>query len=234
MSSETTAASVAVLRDAYPRQEFPDRSVRLYVRMLSDLDPTSLVAAVERLINRQAFLPAISEIRMEVAEAECGLPTPAEAWSLVTSLDNEYARDSLPNVVRLSLDAMGGRWSIVRSEKPETVRAQFMRDYEQRRARQLLVHSGAATRAAIVEGINDGTATAIKSGIPESDAIQPRPVWARWLRRQQWMMPPVQDAFQSPTDAEKHDAIAVLEAEGWGVEMLWQEAQRILDEASAA
>lgn len=68
--------------------------------------------------------------------------------------------------------------------------------------------------------------------IPVSTSIVPRPVWARWLRRQEFGV-----LGYPPTDAEKHDAILVLRdyADDDGPRMsLVREAQRIMDEASAA
>lgn len=81
--------------------------------------------------------------------------------------------------------------------------------------------------------------------IPETTAIKPRPVWARYQRRLHG-----KDLVESngllltggrvndmlpPTDAEKHDAILVLrdgtDWPGYPAE-LYVEAQRIMDECS--
>ena len=67
------AASIAVLRLAYPRQDFPDAAVAFYVRQLVDLPPAEVEAAVDRLTKRSTWLPSIAEIRAECAEASCGL-----------------------------------------------------------------------------------------------------------------------------------------------------------------
>ncbi len=85
--------------------------------------------------------------------------------------------------------------------------------------------------------------------LPETDRMPPRPLWARHLRRAR-----IQDGtlrlgipvrgpatMLPPTDEEKHDAICVLQA-GWDgggdwplvADALLTEAQRIMDEASAA
>ncbi len=227
---EGMAKAIAGLRDVYPRQEFPDRSVTAYARMLSDLEPDAVERAIGRLVGRSAWIPAISEIRWEVADERLQLPTAQEAWSMVTAMPNINNRDALPNIVRQSLDAMGGRFSIMHSERGETIRAQFIRDYQSRRDQAMLVATGASAR--IQQGVVKELPSPSLAALPVSEEIQPRPVWARWLRRQDWMMPPVQDAFPSPTEAEKHDAIDVLQADGWGVQALFDEAQRILDDAS--
>lgn len=231
-SNEQVAMAVAVLRDAYPRQDFPDASVSLYARMLADLDGAAVADAVKRLIRRSTFLPSIAEIRSEAAEAACGLPTGAEAWSMVVG---DYPRDELPDPVRQSLDAMGGRWSVVHSERPETLRAQFLRDYHERRSITILRASGAAA----VPALAPPSASSELAALPETEAIRPRPVWLRWLRRQ-GIFEDDGARLDSPTDDEMHDAILVLRDTGQGRptvmagDPLHVEAQRILDEASAS
>jgi hypothetical protein len=55
--------------------------------------------------------------------------------------------------------------------------------------------------------LEKGEPMAMQEGISMSDSIRARPVWARWLRRQEFdrkgLLPPA-------TDAEKHDAILIL------------------------
>jgi len=66
--------------------------------------------------------------------------------------------------------------------------------------------------------------------LPRTQALQPRPVWARHLRRS---LLNLEDPGE-PTEAEKADAIKVLRDEdNAGVPGLWIEAHRIFDEASA-
>lgn len=248
MSEQTTAMAVAALRAAYPRQDFPDESVRMYVRMLSDLDPVLVGQAVERLMGRSAWLPAISEIRLEVAEATTPLPTAAEAWTLVSTAAPPGSQSlPLPPAVRESLDAVGGRWTIMHSERPETIRSQFLRDYQQRRDTAMLESIGArAPRAELTRAEQAFGALPPGDEIPESTSIRPRPVWARWLRRQE--LSSITGAnggkitLTPPSPEEKHDAILVLrdwcamqpgEIVADGAAMIVVEAQRIMDEASA-
>lgn len=250
MSDEqtTTAMAVAVLRDAYPRQEFPDASVRMYVRMLGDLDPAFVAGAVRRLIRRSAWLPSIAEIRLEVAEEIHPLPTPAEAWTLACFPQHSgLPSPQLHAEVRASLDAVGGRWAVTHSERPETIRAQFLRDYEQRRTTAML--EAAEARAPRPTLTRAEQAFGTLDALPVSEAIRPRPVYARWLRRQELSgatdAPGIFRANVSlvpPTPEEKHDAILVLR--DWcamtGDDLIGEpetlmviEAQRIMDEASA-
>lgn len=132
--------AVAILRDAYPRQDFPDRSAKLYGTMLADLDDTEVVEAVHRLIRRSTFLPSIAEIRAEVMEAVLCLPSPQEAWAMVNRHDTE---GHLPTVVLASLNALGGRWALRVSDQPSVLRSQFLRDYEARRQDAMTAAVGA-------------------------------------------------------------------------------------------
>jgi hypothetical protein len=63
--------------------------------------------------------------------------------------------------------------------------------------------------------------------LPYTNLINPRPVWARHLRRFE-----LGEQLGPPTEAEKHDAILVLEAQGWGITPLLMEAEQIFIEAS--
>jgi len=64
--------------------------------------------------------------------------------------------------------------------------------------------------------------------IPVTNSIKARPVWLRHRRRNFANVNP----FPSPTEAEKQDAIRVLEdPNNEFVSGLWDEAHRILDEA---
>lgn len=64
--------------------------------------------------------------------------------------------------------------------------------------------------------------------LPKTDAINPRPVWARHLQRTLRSF----EEMNAPTEDEKRDAIKVLaDVSNSHVPGLWNEAHRILDEA---
>jgi hypothetical protein len=232
------AAAIGVLRDAYPRQDFPDRSVALYATALADLDDGELLAAVRRLIRRSAWLPSISEIREEVAEARLGLPSPDEAWALVQA---ETPKRSLPPEVADTLRALGGSWAIRTTTQPDRLHRDFIESYRRIRDRRVLAEQGALADdgypaangtplppgepAAVIRSLNARRV----AEIPESTRIRPRPVVVRLTNR--WRT----KALPPPTDAEMADAIEILrQGPTEGDDPLFVEAQRILDEASAA
>lgn len=140
MNTETV---IAALRAAYPRQDFPDETQRVYARYLAGEDPMRLTRACDRLIRRSTFLPSIAEILLEVAEEYLGLPTAAEAWDIALRGDLRAA----PSEVQASTEAVGGRWTLLHSDESMGVmRAQFTSDYESRRRRSLAQFSGAGAR----------------------------------------------------------------------------------------
>ena len=66
----THAQTLQRLRAAFPREEFPDRTVALYGQQLQYLPPEAVARAVENMIRRSRFLPRISEVLTEIAELE--------------------------------------------------------------------------------------------------------------------------------------------------------------------
>lgn len=244
MATTTIPEAVAFLRAAYPRQDFPDDTVRVYVSMLADMPASEVADAIERLTKRSTWLPSVAEIRVEVATAMVGLPTPEQAWALVTRRETLHAAPE----VRAALDAVGGPVALMFSERPEFVRRAFLEEYRARRDMAIGECNGsvAPTRAALT-GPERAFGTLAERGqqIEESTSIVARPVWARWLRRVEAScdarIHPTMVVLVAPTPEEKHDAILVLETGGyeggdWSqvADALHSEAQRILDDASAS
>lgn len=213
------APAIAILRDAYPRADFPDRTVRLYAALLADLDDDAVAQAVKRLVLGSEFLPSIAEIRREVAEAQLRLPTVEEAWDWAVRGGLREA----PPELRAAVDAVGGHYRIRTTENPETLRSQFMRDYAARRRRALELFTGAAVPSLPPADTVELGPT--MQSLPESDALRPRPVMMRLLRRLGGNLP------GAPSEEEKSDAIRVLHR--LDVESpIYREAERIFVEAS--
>ena len=211
MMESGVAVAVAILRDAYPRQDFPERTAVLYGRMLADLDDLLVVEAVRKIVKTSRFLPSIAEIREQVAEATLGLPTASEAWDLVNT------GQPLPRIAQESLNALGGRWAHRMTDTPSIFRAQFVKDYDARR--------GALVSATMI----NVEKTALEVALPISTRLQERPVFARLGRRLRG------EDLGPVTNGEKSDAIRVLQAgpqtEDPRDDDLYVEAERIIEEA---
>lgn len=221
MTTETTtmANAIGILRDAYPRQQFPDRTVALYGAALADLDGNEVAEAVGRLIRTSAFLPSIAEIRREVAEARAALPTPEEAWTIV-----HQPRAKIPPEIRGALDDVGGRYAI-RTGTPERTRRMFLDAYTARRESTLLAVMIDRPPHPLLTTTEDGPTM---RALPESTRIRPRPVIARLARRYAG-----RDVGPT-TNEERADAIEILrDGPEPGIDPLYAEAERILADATA-
>jgi len=209
----TLAAALAILRDAYPRQDFPDPSVRMYAHALADLDDEAVCRAVERIVRRSQWLPTISQIRIEVAEERLALPTVEEAWNLVRN----GGSGAWPEPVRQAMNDIGGHWAIRTADRPDVLFSQFRRAYESRRARMIEMEIGAA--AFVTPQL---TAPAEVRELPVSTRIRPRPIMARLATRFAGRSP------GAPNDEEVSDAIAILRDGQDGDDPLYREAERLL------
>lgn len=86
MGKAEAGMAVAMLASAYPAAKFDDAArAELWIRMLEDLQPESLGAAVQKLIFTRTFCPSIAEIREAVVGVSTTVDqtTPAEAWKCV-------------------------------------------------------------------------------------------------------------------------------------------------------
>lgn len=222
---KSAAPAIAILSVAYPGKRFPDKTAELYGRLLSDLDPVAVTRAVERLIKGSEFVPTIHAIRREVAEEALALPTPEQAWDIALSGSLKAA----PREVREATESVGGRWALLHSDNPTTVRAQFLRSYQERRRTCVEEFIGAREPRELppaqVEQLGPTMAL-----LPESEFAFAPPVNARWLRRMTGR------AIEPPTEAEKAHAIEILRdgppLDG-DPDPLYVEAERIFAEASS-
>ena len=214
------AFALTRLREAFPREEFPDRTVALYASELEHLPTPAVLHAVEALIRRNRFLPRLSEILTEIAEYELNLPTTEEAWEIA----NRGSLRAAHPCVRDAAEHVGGRWAILHSDNVPTVRAQFRSAYDRLRARTIDEYrTGHA--AELPAGLKPlGTTMA---ALPETTRIRPRPVMLRWMQRMS------NSKLNPPSEEEKLDAVQVLR-EGppdGEPDPLYQEAERIFEEA---
>lgn len=222
MTSTAMAAAITVLRVAYPG-EFSDETATFYARKLSDLDPRAVAEAIDRLTNRMRFRPTVADIRLEVAEAQLGLPKLAEAWEIA---ERGSLRDA-PAAVRQATEYVGGRWAITSAENPSTIRAQFRHAYELAREQALLEAAG-AVRA---RSIPPRAVPALPPPPTDLAPLLPPPaVLTRQLAIQRG------EEVGPPTDAECQDAIRVMRNGPWTDDprddMLYRAAEAVFAEAS--
>jgi hypothetical protein len=208
-----SAEAIAALRAAYPRQDFPDSSVRLYARMLGDLPDREVADAIGRIIRRSTWLPSIAEIRRDVADHQLQLPPPHVAWEIARTGSLAAA----PPEVRHAVEAVGGRWQVLHSERPDMTRRAFIEEYERRRDLAIQEIAGSLAVPLVPP------ATPALAAVPVTDKVEPRPIVRYWMRR-------MTDRDAPPTDAEKRDAIVILRDDYDETEPdpLYIEAERML------
>jgi hypothetical protein len=222
----THADAVKRLRDAWPREPFPDVTIAIDAERLSGFPADAVMASVNDLLTEK-WRPSIGQLTEAIAERALNLPTVEEAWTIA---ERGSLRDA-PEPVRAAVEYVGGRWAILHGDNATTTRAQFRQAYLNLRQTAIsdYVRGGRPPQLALTARPQLG---ATMASLPESERYQPRPVQSRWLRRVV-----MQQEVGPPTDEEKADAIAVIGAGSWANDPaddpLYAEAERIFAEASA-
>jgi len=144
------AQIIAALASAFPAFPPARETVAVYVEALSDLDYADTVAATHDLIRLEDRFPSVAAIRRRVGH-RTGLlaPTAAQAWDEVNRQASDGGRSRVPSwthpAVAETVRAVGW-FSLCSSTNPETMRAQFLRLYDDTRRRHdddLMVTTGA-------------------------------------------------------------------------------------------
>lgn len=216
--------AMAALRDAWPREEFPDRTIALYAAELSAYPEELVVLAVDDLVRTEKWRPSVGMLVAQVAERALNLPTEEEAWGIA---ERGNLRDAHEGVQR-ACEHVGGRYAILHSREPERVREQFLRAYRGIRRQSLLDYSRQARPA--LGGTQRRQLGPTMRQLPETTRIRPRPVMSRLIER--W----AGRQLDPPTEEEKRDATTVL-WEGATTDEpkddpLYAEAERIFKEAA--
>ena len=125
----------------YPREQAfanaDKQLVGVWHSMLLDLPAAVISDAVKVHAATSKFAPSIAEIRegaIKLLYPEYKIGS-GEAWGMVVDTlrkgVSKPVLEALPDCVRTAVKAVGGWYMIARSESPDTVRAQFMRAYDQ-------------------------------------------------------------------------------------------------------
>lgn len=133
MTEQQAISCVAILAGAYTRHEITRENLETYSEMLRDLDFEATQGAVKRLICKNKFFPAISEIRSEVANAACAGLLPAEiAWGEVLRQISKTGHSKIPTwsnpAMKAAVDAVGWR-NICLTDNETSTRARFIDAY---------------------------------------------------------------------------------------------------------
>jgi hypothetical protein len=122
--------------------------MKLYVSMLSNVNPITLEQSVANLINRCKFLPTIAEIREECSalsafvNAHEELPTAQDAWERVYQVARSYGYEKgLDKLEGLTKQCAKAIWKSFDPQNGDnfnetSCRAQFVKNYEVQETRE--------------------------------------------------------------------------------------------------
>lgn len=143
-----------ILNEAYPNVKWKvtPELISLWQDIIGKYELPLLLAATKKHIAESPYMPTIADIVKQVRSLVClGQPTAADAWGIVSDNIRKYGPynvkagvDALPVMVRRVVDQIG-YMSICMDEKPDVIRAQFMRMYQEtldRDAEMLLLPDG--------------------------------------------------------------------------------------------
>lgn len=143
MTRAQAMALVALLKATYPREQFDEDRVSIWVQMLVDLPADAGQRAVGALIRESTWLPSVAEIRRFVVAEQLQLPTQAEAWANVEREvhrhqaacpgPHHYYDPAWDHPVVAKVVAAMGWGQLLDGSNWTTQRAQFLRLYQEER-----------------------------------------------------------------------------------------------------
>ena len=141
MERQECAALVGMIASAYPSWKPTQETVAVYVELIIDLDKQTAQNALRGLLMVSEFAPSVAGIRKKVLELQGGLPlTKTEAWESIMDYVRRYGIYERPaikdDVVAEVVRAIGYR-EICQSTNTDTIRAQFLRLYEEQAQKHL-------------------------------------------------------------------------------------------------
>ena len=168
------------LLDAFPSAKVNSGTSAAYLRLLQDLEPSQLRAAIAQVASthRYSTLPTIAQIR----EAAGSLGNQVEDTALdvygATMRELSLARSEgnriprLDPVVRETVKAMGGAWTLLMSDNGSTDRAQFRDTYNEKLKQRQTQASIVPTARQIVGEPVRRQLNAAASAVPFSSAVR--------------------------------------------------------------
>jgi hypothetical protein len=150
--------AVKYMIDRYPSADISAETAAAYATDLSELDPTVLLAAVERAVRTCRFFPTIADIFAGVREvAQRASPTAEQEWCWVLEWisDSGNGRDSGHDLAERAVHLMGG-WDWLGMGKVDDRpwrRKEFLTLYKQMERGDLLEEiAGPCERRAVGDG----------------------------------------------------------------------------------
>lgn len=135
---EDIAKAIGVLQIAF-KDALPEERYQLYVEVLSDIHPVTLMAAVKRCLKKYNFLPTIAEITNEAEYISNYVNNreqreAVDAWGLVMKAVGSWGYErGLEHLEGIVLETAKPLWrDICYNEEVMVSRAHFMKAYEEK------------------------------------------------------------------------------------------------------
>lgn len=137
MNKQETAQVLAYLSAAFPHIRLTKETAIVYHDVLADLDFNAAMSAARELLKTEEFFPSASAIRRRVAQnAGVLAPSAQDAWAEVIGKARHEGRFATLQWTHPAIDAVVdslGWYDICMSTNIDTVRAHFLRLYEDQR-----------------------------------------------------------------------------------------------------
>lgn len=125
MKQSELAATIAILRAAYPAATLLNETSTVYETMLADLGAAEVQRAVYEHIATNNWFPSVAELRKRVAKHRVSAPGAAQALHQV-----QTGAVPMHPLARQALGLVGGTWEMRRTGNSTAWRAQFRDAYE--------------------------------------------------------------------------------------------------------
>jgi hypothetical protein len=137
MTKQDTAQILAVLSAGFPQVAVSKETARVYHEVLLDLDPGTVQQAVARILKTAEWFPPAALIRRTAMELNGSLAESSHsAWAQVLDAVRDHGYTRFPSfgspLLSEAVRRIGWR-TICHSEKPEIVKAQFGKVYDELR-----------------------------------------------------------------------------------------------------
>jgi hypothetical protein len=135
MTEEQTTKMLAVLRAAFPEMKVEDSTIIAWNMGMKDLPVDVVRKVVHDWILDEEWPPKVAQIRKRTLQSMTQFPTIDQAWRMVLNrVKSTYPGFNndpweAPQIVKDTLQAIGGIGTVRRSEKPDKTEEAFTRAY---------------------------------------------------------------------------------------------------------
>ena len=132
-----------------------EKMIEAWTMFLDGMDDKAIVEATKDLCSQpREYPPSVGQVRHRAAELSMGMlapPSAVEAWENVTNLSRGKSV-TLQEEEKRALDFVGGTWAVKNSEKPEIMRSQFMKAYQEYIEKKIVRGRSHQSTKALAEG----------------------------------------------------------------------------------